>query len=288
MASTSGRRVVVPLTNKSGGSVALGDIVVIGNGTDDSCFTTTTTAAFNARMIGVAQETIANNATGRVLIRGMTVVNSGASLTRDHFLFASTVAKECTGSATRAAGAFGQVLATGTDPVAIVWGMPDPTVSASATAAMQAICTHQGTSSLTSGTPAAIPFGDTDERDTDSIHNPSSNNSRFTVPAGGGGVWAVEWKIFMAAGTTGAGDVGWGLQSYIRKNGTTDVDPRYRARTITDADTGDGYGYRELVLADGDYIEIMGTQASGGTATIGHASTASAKHYCSFRRVGPS
>lgn len=126
MASTSGRRVIVPLVNRSGGQVIAGDVVVIGDGTNDACFTTTTTASFNARHVGIAQETIASLATGRVLTSGYSsIVNSAASLTRDHFLFTSTVAKEATGSATRAAGAFGQVLTTGTDTVCLIWGVPD-------------------------------------------------------------------------------------------------------------------------------------------------------------------
>lgn len=114
------------LTNKSGGGVVQGDVVVIGDGTNDNAFTTTTSASFTARMIGVAMETIASDAAGLVAISGyVPIVNSAASLTRDQFLFTSTVAKEATASATRAAGAFGQVLETGTDPEAIIWGMPD-------------------------------------------------------------------------------------------------------------------------------------------------------------------
>lgn len=114
------------LTNKSGGAVAVGDVVVIGDGTNDNAFTTTTTASFNARMVGVAMEAIANDAAGLVAIHGyVPKVNTNASVTRDHFLFTHTVAKEATGSATRATGAFGQVLETGADPEAIIWGMPD-------------------------------------------------------------------------------------------------------------------------------------------------------------------
>lgn len=116
------------LTNKSGGSVAAGDVVVIGDGSNDNSFTTTTTAAFNARMVGVAMEAIANDAAGLVAIHGyVPKVNTNASVTRNHFLFTHTAAKEATGSATRGAGAFGMVLETGADPEAIIWGMPDAT-----------------------------------------------------------------------------------------------------------------------------------------------------------------
>lgn len=129
MPSTIGRRVVVPLTNRSGGSVAAGDVVVIGDGTNDECFTTTTTASFSARNIGIAQETIASLATGRVLVRGYaSLVNVNASVTRDHFLFTHTVAKQATGSASRGQGAFGQILKTSATPSALIWGDPDQAI----------------------------------------------------------------------------------------------------------------------------------------------------------------
>lgn len=114
------------LTNKSGGAVAVGDVVVIGDGTNDDAFTTTTTDDFNARMVGVALEAIANDAAGLIAIQGyVSQVNTTASVTRDHFLFCSTTVKQADGSATRAAGAFGQILETGSNPPAIIWGMPD-------------------------------------------------------------------------------------------------------------------------------------------------------------------
>lgn len=121
------------LTNKSGGGVALGDVVVIGDGANDDAFTTTTSAAFNSRMIGVAMETIANDAVGLVAIQGyVPKIVTNASATRDYFLFTHTVAKQATSSATRASGAFGQVLASGTSPAAILWGMPDSTAASGA------------------------------------------------------------------------------------------------------------------------------------------------------------
>lgn len=124
------------LTNKSGGAVAAGDVVVIGDGSNDNSFTTTTTAAFNARMVGVAMEAIANDAAGLVAISGyVPKINTTGSGTRDRFLYTHTVAKEAADSATRTAGAFGQVLESGADPEAIIWGMPDPaSVGASAMA----------------------------------------------------------------------------------------------------------------------------------------------------------
>jgi hypothetical protein len=114
------------LTNKSGAQVDEGDVLIIGTANDDS-FTTTTTAALE-RTVMIAAETIANNATGLVRLAGYTVTvnTNGVSATRGHYLYTSTTAKVATASASRVAGAFGQVLNSGADPEAIIWGNGDP------------------------------------------------------------------------------------------------------------------------------------------------------------------
>jgi len=125
MASTSGRRVVVPLTNKSGGGVIAGDVVIIDTANDDA-FTTTTTPAFTG-IVGIAQETIANNAAGRVLLAGeAALVNVSASVTRGHVAATHTVAKQAvsTGSSARVVGSFVQFKTGGTTPKGIVFN-PD-------------------------------------------------------------------------------------------------------------------------------------------------------------------
>jgi len=119
-ANTYGRQVVVPLTNKSGGAVALGDVVIVDTGNNDA-FTTTTSAAFTGG-IGVVQETIANNAIGRVLLSGYTsLVNVNASVTRGHWGATHTVAKQAADASARGAGTFCQFLTGGTTPDAIVY-----------------------------------------------------------------------------------------------------------------------------------------------------------------------
>lgn len=150
------------LTNKSGGAVALGDVVVIGDATNDNAFTTTTSAAFNSRMVGVAMEAIASNAAGLVAISGyVPIVVTNASVARDVFLFTHTVAKQAAGNATRSAGAFGQVLETGTSPEAIIWGMPDSTAAAGGSVATDAIWDAAGDLALGTGanTAARLAIG---------------------------------------------------------------------------------------------------------------------------------
>ena len=128
MPSTRGRQVVIPLTNRSGGSVAAGDVVVI-DAANDAAFTTTTTGRAEVS-IGIAQETIASLASGRVLTHGYAgLVNVPASVTRGHYIETHTVVKQATGSATRRSGSTGQFLTGGTTPTAWLWGQTDQTAS---------------------------------------------------------------------------------------------------------------------------------------------------------------
>lgn len=122
--NTFGRVNVLPLTNKSGGSVAAGDVVIIDSANSDS-FTTTTTASYT-KSIGIAQQTIANNAVGLVLISGYAaLVNVNASVTRGNFGATHTVAKQATDAgSSRAAGTFCIFLTGGTTPDAFIW-QPD-------------------------------------------------------------------------------------------------------------------------------------------------------------------
>lgn len=120
-ANTYGRQVVIILTNKSGGSVAAGDVVVIDTTTDDS-FTTTTTGRAELS-VGIAQETIANNAVGRVLVSGYAaLINVPASVTRGHYIETHTVVKQATGNSARRSGSLGQFGKTSATPSGWIWG----------------------------------------------------------------------------------------------------------------------------------------------------------------------
>lgn len=128
MANIYGRQVVVPMTNKSGGGVIAGDVVIVDT-TNDTAFTTTTSGGFTG-FVGVAQETIASNASGRVLTAGYAaLVNVNASVTRGQYGKTHTVAKQATGTASRGVGTFCQWLTGGTTPTAMVYP-PDLNASA--------------------------------------------------------------------------------------------------------------------------------------------------------------
>jgi hypothetical protein len=130
MSNIFGRQVVLPLTNKSGGSVAAGDVVVIDTDNDAS-FETTTTGG-ETRGIGIAQETIANNAVGRVLVSGYAaLVNVAASVTRGHYGKTHTVAKQATSQSSRGTGTFCQFITGGATPEAMLFGLADLSTSSS-------------------------------------------------------------------------------------------------------------------------------------------------------------
>ncbi len=125
MPNTYGRQVVLPLTNKSGAGVIAGDVVVVDTTNNDAF---TTSAAGNVTsMVGIAQDTIANNATGRVLVSGYAaLVNVNASVTRGHYGATYTVAKQATDAGTsRVLGTCMIFLTGGTTPDAHLFGAVD-------------------------------------------------------------------------------------------------------------------------------------------------------------------
>lgn len=115
------------LTNKSGGAVALGDVVVI-DGTTAASFTTTTTSGFVNGVVGVVLEPngIASNATGMVAFAGpVPQINLSGSASLGDLFKTHTVAKQAVRHAAGiVAGDFGIVLGTGTTPAALLWGLP--------------------------------------------------------------------------------------------------------------------------------------------------------------------
>lgn len=151
MSNMYGRQTVLPLVNKSGGVVIAGDVVIIDTA-NDGAFTTTTVAQ-SQKSVGVAQETIASNATGRILVSGYAaLVNVQASVTRGHYLETYSVAKQGNGNSTRRAGTFGQFLTGGTTPTAWLWGFPDNAGAAGSTVATDTIWDAAG--DLAQGTGA--------------------------------------------------------------------------------------------------------------------------------------
>lgn len=119
------RVVVAQLTNKSGGDLSQGAVVIWSTGTA-SAFTTTTTAGDQTEPVGVIVEPngIANNATGAVAFQGyVPKINLSGSASLGDFVKTHTVAGQGVRHGTPSvAGDFAVVLATGTSPAAWLFG----------------------------------------------------------------------------------------------------------------------------------------------------------------------
>lgn len=104
------RQVAEPdLTNKSGGSLEAGD-VVIWDASNDQAVTTTTTAG-STKVAGVVMATVANDADGRVALLGVVTVKVQGNVTRGNFLRTSTTAKRAEDAGTvKASGTFAVAL----------------------------------------------------------------------------------------------------------------------------------------------------------------------------------
>jgi len=237
-ANTYGRQVVVPLTNKSGGGVIAGDVVIIDT-TNNDAFTTSTSGAYTG-MVGVAQETIANNAVGRVLTAGYAaLVLTSGSVTRGNFGATHTVAKQAADIGARAVGAFCQFLTGGTTPDAHLFGFPDGTAASGApTTADYLVGTAQGglSAEIVVGTTPGGELGNTwasptvDATHSGSAHptatiNSISGNTTMTTANTyyDGPSLSLNGKYFLSGTVTVKDNSGSGGQEVTAKlwNGTT-------------------------------------------------------------------
>lgn len=116
-------------------------------------------------------------------------------------------------------------------------------------------------SHTSSGNYQALTFN-SERVDVGSMHDTGSNTGRLTVPTGGGGFYAIGGCIEFAADSTGRR----GIQ--IRLNGSTVI-----AREESNALDGPSNATVMQIstvyqLAAGDYVELMGLQASGGSLNM--------------------
>lgn len=126
MANTAlGRSEVALLTNKSGGSVAQGDVVIVDTA-NTSAFTTTTSTGYTSGRIGVVLEPngIANNGIGLIAFGGyVPVINLSGTGNIGDLVKVHSVAKQgVRHTAPQISGDFAQVLATSATPPALLFG----------------------------------------------------------------------------------------------------------------------------------------------------------------------
>lgn len=128
---------------------------------------------------------------------------------------------------------------------------------------------HNTTQSYTSATHTAINCN-TDDFDVDGYHDPVTNNTRLTVPAGKGGIHRV--RAFVYTGVSNA------KQLYFRTAGGA-------IRGTLHGQTGVSIETSALVdLADADYVEAV--FVNGATGNAGHASAVEAQTTFEIERMG--
>ena len=154
-----------------------------------------------------------------------------------------------------AVGAAGEaLLSDGTD---VAWGA----VSGGQTACVRVyITSNQSIATLTS---VALPFaGET--FDVGGFHDNAVNNSRLTVPAGEAGKYWVCARVLWIPTSVGKVEcnlkINGGVAAHFSNENSNDASP--------------GFNYDIYDLSDGDYVECVVYQNSGGTMTVQFHSTA--------------
>ena len=148
-------------------------------------------------------------------------------------------------------GSTGQVLT-------VAGGVPSWATPAGGTPSFVGCMFFKGASqTLSNNTFTAITFAETDYLDTDGFHDPSTNNTRITIPSGKAGKYLVNGYILNDTGINSA-------RTRIYLNGTAFYETRY-------ALAGDDNGMGVSIIMDltvGDYIELYGYQNTGGNNAV--------------------
>ena len=106
----------------------------------------------------------------------------------------------------------------------------------------------------------------TETFDTDAFHSTVTNNSRITIPSGKGGKYRIYAKVIPNTNNTSQD---YSVQLKLRKNGSTIVATSFLSNAQYAATTLQLFVLIELVATD--YLEILGTQNSGGSLGITYA-----------------
>jgi hypothetical protein len=103
-----------------------------------------------------------------------------------------------------------------------------------------------------------------EDYDVGTMHDPVTNNTRITIPTGGGGLYLIVGRFAFAANSTGV------RAGKLLKNGATAL----AQSNINNAGAADAVALSVVstaVLAAADYIELQVYQNSAGNLDAGHA-----------------
>lgn len=122
----------------------------------------------------------------------------------------------------------------------------------------RAFATASSTQSLANSTNQKLSF-DTNVFDTNSFHSTSVNPTRFTVPAGLGGVYMAWGELVIGTSASGLRAIGAWVNGSQVSNSTG---PLLSTGTLSNTQI---FSFSTvLVLSDGDYMECNAFQGSGG------------------------
>lgn len=121
---------------------------------------------------------------------------------------------------------------------------------------------HSTSQNITDAAWTTLIF-DTDVYDVGACHDPVTNNSRLTVPAGAAGLYLVMATITFAANATGIRGLRFALNGSAIEGGVFQAG-------ISGSGVGTGLNLvTAIVLTAGQYMEAQAFQSSGGALAVG-------------------
>ena len=131
------------------------------------------------------------------------------------------------------------------------------------------LATISGTQTISNATQTKKTFTGTDIFDTDGFHDPASNDTRITIPAGLGGYYLISAKSTWNNSTNGRRII------YITKNNGAALTSSEGFSTATNTVYPTSNTQVVANLSAGDYVEVEIYQSSGGNLDTDNGPTAS-------------